>query len=270
VTLEFTILGCGFSGGVPRADGTWGKCDPAEPRNHRSRCSLMVRRLAGEGAAPTTLLVDTSPDLRLQAVAAGMGRLDAVILTHDHADQSHGIDDVRGFFMRQGGPVPVFMDAACRATMERRFDYVFHGEGGYPAICEARDAPPYGQAWSVDGPSGAIPILGFDQDHGEVRSIGLRFGAVAYSSDVVDFPEASHAALEGLDVWIVDALRLAPHPTHAHLDKTLGWIARFRPKRAILTNLHNEFDYNALSGRLPEGVEAAYDGLRFEASVPSA
>lgn len=266
-SLEFTILGCGFSGGVPRADGTWGRCDPAEPKNQRSRCSLMVRR--GEGADATTVLVDTSPDLRLQAVAAGMKRLDAVILTHDHADQSHGIDDVRGFFMRQGAAVPVYMDGACRATMERRFDYAFEGVGGYPAICEARDAPAYGAPWKVDGPGGPIPILGFDQDHGEVRSIGLRFGDVAYSSDVVDFPEASHAALEGLEVWIVDALRLAPHPTHAHLDKTLAWIERFRPKRAILTNLHNEFDYNVLSARLPEGVEAAYDGLRFGTPVPA-
>ena len=263
--LEFTILGCGFSGGVPRADGTWGKCDPAEPKNHRSRCSIMVRR--GAGADTTTLVVDTSPDFRLQAVAAGVQRLDAVILTHDHADQTHGLDDVRGFFMRQGAPIPTYMDAVCRETMERRFDYAFHTQGGYPAICQARPAPPHGQAWSVEGPGGAIPVLGFDQDHGEVRSIGLRFGGVAYSSDVVDFPEASHAALAGLDVWIVDALRLAPHPTHAHLDKTLGWIERFRPKHAILTNLHNEFDYNALRARVPDGVEAAYDGLRFESSI---
>jgi phosphoribosyl 1,2-cyclic phosphate phosphodiesterase len=229
----------------------------------------MVRRLEGEGRPATTLVVDTSPDFRLQAVAAGMARLDAVILTHDHADQSHGLDDVRGFFMRQGAAIPCYMDAACRATMERRFDYAFHQQGGYPAIVEARTAPPYGQAWSVDGPSGPIPILGFDQDHGEVRSIGLRFGEVAYSSDVVDFPEESFEAMAGLEVWIVDALRLAPHPTHAHLDKTLGWIERLRPKRAILTNLHNEFDYHALSARLPEGVEAAYDGLRFQTAAPA-
>jgi phosphoribosyl 1,2-cyclic phosphate phosphodiesterase len=268
--LEFTILGCGFSGGVPRADGTWGKCDPAEPRNHRSRCSFMVRRGEGPGLLPehaTTLIVDTSPDLRLQAVAAGVRRLDAVVLTHDHADQSHGIDDVRGFFMRQGGPIPVYMDAECGRSMRQRFGYVFEGIGGYPAIAEARPAPPHGQPWSVDGPGGPIPIIGFDQDHGEVRSLGLRFGDVAYCSDVLDFPDESWPMLEGLDVFVVDALRVAPHPSHAHLDKTLGWIEKLRPKRAILTNLHNEFDYNALSARLPAGVEAAFDGMRFTAAI---
>ena len=262
--LEVTVLGCGSSGGVPRADGDWGACDPEEPKNLRSRCSLLVRRRGQGPEAATTVLVDTSPDLRLQTARAGVKRLDAILLTHDHADQVHGLDDVRAFFLRQRARIPAHMDAATWATMDRRFGYIFEGEGGYPAICDHHPIPPHGTAWAVQGPSGAIPVTTFDQDHGGVRSVGYRFGGVAYSSDVVDLDEAAFAALAGLDVWIVDALRYRPHPTHAHVARTLEWIARLKPRRAILTNLHIDLDYATLSAELPAGVEAAYDGLRFE------
>ncbi|MFC3078106.1 MBL fold metallo-hydrolase [Phenylobacterium terrae] len=261
--LEVTILGCGSSGGVPRADGDWGVCDPAEPKNARTRCSLLVRRKAGEGEE-TTVLVDASPDLRLQTAAAGVKRLDALLLSHDHADQTHGIDDVRAFFIRQRAKIPCLMDAATHASMMRRFGYIFEAEGGYPAICEARELPAHGATWMLDGPSGAIPVSTFDQDHGGVRSVGFRFGGVAYSSDVVGLDEAAFAALEGVEVWIVDALRWRPHPTHAHVERSLEWIARVKPKRAILTNLHIDLDYRDLAARLPEGVEPAYDGLVIE------
>jgi phosphoribosyl 1,2-cyclic phosphate phosphodiesterase len=266
--LEITILGCGSSGGVPRADGEWGACDPTDPRNQRSRCSLLVRR-RGEGPeAETTVVVDTSPDFRLQTARAGVKRLDAVLLTHDHADQVHGLDDVRAFFLRQRGQrVRTHMDAATSASVLRRFGYIFEGEAGYPAICEAEPIAPHGTRWRIDGPSGPIPVVSFDQDHGAVRSVGYRFGDVAYSSDVVHLDEAAFAALAGLDVWIVDALRYRPHPTHAHLDRTLEWIARVRPKRAILTNMHIDLDYAKLSAELPPGVEAAYDGLRLEHQI---
>ena len=265
-TLEITILGCGSSGGVPRADGDWGVCDPAEPKNYRTRCSLLVRRKAAEPGGPeTTVLVDTSPDLRAQTAAAGVKRLDAILLSHDHADQTHGIDDVRAFFIRQRARIPCLMDAGTFATMMVRFGYIFKGEGGYPSICDARSLPDHGSTWLVEGPSGAIPVLSFDQDHGHgVRSTGFRFGGVAYSSDVVDLDDAAFEALQGLDVWIVDALRWNPHPTHAHVEKTLQWIARARPKRAILTNMHIDLDYRTLLGQLPAGVEPAYDGFRFE------
>ena len=262
--LEFTILGCGSSGGVPRADGDWGACDPREPKNRRSRCSLLVRR-SGEGPEQeTTVIVDTSPDLRLQTAQAGAKRLDAVLLTHDHADQVHGVDDVRAFFIRQRAKIACQMDAATDASMMRRFGYIFEPEGGYPAICERRMIPAHGERWQVDGPSGAIPIVTFDQDHGGVRSVGYRFGDVAYSSDVVNLDEQAFAALAGLDVWIVDALRYRPHPTHSHLERTLEWIARLKPRRAILTNLHIDLDYATLADELPPGVEAAFDGLRFQ------
>jgi phosphoribosyl 1,2-cyclic phosphate phosphodiesterase len=262
--LEITILGSGSSGGVPRADGEWGACDPAEPRNARSRCSLLVRR-RGQGAEhETTVVVDTSPDFRLQTATNGVKRLDAVLLSHDHADQIHGIDDIRAFFIRQRAQIPCHMDAATTRSALQRFGYIFEGEGGYPAICRPVALPAHGIPWSVEGPSGPIPVVSFDQDHGHIRSAGYRFGGVAYSSDVVGLPEEAFAALEGVEVWIVDALRWTPHPTHAHVELTLEWIARVRPKRAILTNLHIDLDYRKLAQVLPEGVEPAYDGLRFE------
>ena len=263
--LEFVILGSGSSGGVPRADGNWGACDPADPRNRRSRCSMLVRRLAPIGPeGQTTVIVDASPEFRLQAAQAHARRLDGLLLTHDHADQCHGIDDIRAFALAQHSRIGCWMDEATRASLMRRFGYIFVGEGYYPAIADIHAIPSHGTAWSVPGPSGPIPVITFDQDHGGVRSVGYRFGNLAYSSDVVNLPESAFEALEDLDVWIVDALRYTPHPTHAHVDRALEWIARVKPRRAILTNLHIDLDFAELSARLPPGVEAAYDGLRIE------
>jgi phosphoribosyl 1,2-cyclic phosphate phosphodiesterase len=267
-SLEVVILGSGSSGGVPRADGAWGACDPADPLNRRSRCSLLVRRRSDAGAdLQTTAVVDTSPEFRLQASAAGVRRLDALLMTHDHADQAHGIDDIRAFALMQRTRIACWMDEATKATLVRRFGYIFAGVGYYPAIADIHDLPPHGAAWSIDGPSGPIPVTTFDQDHGSVRSVGYRFGNLAYSSDVVGLTEDAFAALAGLDVWIVDALRYTPHPTHAHVDLALEWIARVRPKRAILTNLHIDLDYRTLAGRLPPGVEPAYDGLTIDVQL---
>jgi phosphoribosyl 1,2-cyclic phosphate phosphodiesterase len=264
-TLEVTVLGCGSSGGVPRADGNWGVCDPADPRNRRDRCSLMVRRLsAGGPEAWTTIVVDTSPEFRLQTAREGARRLDALLMTHDHADQAHGLDDIRAFAQRQRARIPCHVDAATKATLLTRFGYVFLGEKGYPAISDLVPIPPHGKPWRVEGPSGAIPVVTFDQDHGEVRSVGYRFGPVAYSSDVLQLDDAAFEALAGVELWIVDALRYTPHPTHAHVERTLGWIERLKPKRAILTNLHIDLDYEELSSCLPGGVEVAWDGMRIE------
>jgi len=267
--MEIVILGCGSSGGVPRADGNFGVCDPEDRRNWRTRCSLLVRRPNtgedGEGG-DTTLVVDASPEFRQQTAAAKARRLDALLLTHDHADQSHGIDDIRAFALHQRRRIDCWMDDATRATMLRRFGYIFEGEGLYPAIADIKPTLPHGVGWRIGGPSGEIPVVTFDQDHGGVRSLGYRFGGyrhggVAYSSDVVDLPEASFEALQGLDLWIVDALRYTPHPTHAHVDKALAWIERVKPKRAILTNMHIDLDFEELSRRLPPGVEPAFDGM---------
>jgi len=267
-TLEITILGCGSSGGVPRADGNWGVCDPADPRNRRSRCSLMVRRRSVEGPERwTTAVVDASPEFRQQTAAAGAKRLDALLMTHDHADQAHGIDDIRAFALRQRARIPCHADAATEATLLQRFGYIFRGDKGYPAISDIVPTPPHSTPWEVTGPSGAIPVLTFDQDHGEVRSLGYRFGPVAYSSDVWELDDAAFRAMAGVDLWIVDALRYAPHPTHAHVERTLGWIERLKPSRAILTNLHIDLDYAELAARLPEGVEPAVDGMRMEVEL---
>jgi phosphoribosyl 1,2-cyclic phosphate phosphodiesterase len=264
-TLEITILGCGSSGGVPRADGDWGACNPADPRNRRTRCSLLARRPSDQGPGhATTVLIDTAPDFQRQAAAAGVGRVDAVLFTHDHADQTHGIDDLRAFAIRARRRTPCYMDALTRQTLTRRFAYIFRGEGAYPPICEDHPLPPHGAAWRLDGPSGSIPVVSFDQDHGlGVRSVGYRLGPVAYSSDVVALEPDAFDALKGIKVWIVDALRYTPHPTHSHLERTLDWIARVGPERAILTNMHIDLDYATLAARLPAGVEPAVDGLRF-------
>ena len=264
-TLEFVVMGSGSSGGVPRADGAWGACDPAEPRNRRSRCSMLVRRKSPLGPEhETTVIVDTSPDFRVQTAEAGVRRVDAVLYTHDHADQAHGIDDLRAFYLNARRRTPCFMDPRTRATLERRFDYIFVGEGGYPAICDPHDLPEDGQAWTIEGPSGAIPVVTFDQDHGDIRSVGYRFGDVAYSSDVVGLPESAFDILKGVRVWIVDALRYRAHPTHATVEQALGWIERVKPERAILTNLHIDLDYRTLAGELPSTVEPAYDGMTFQ------
>jgi phosphoribosyl 1,2-cyclic phosphate phosphodiesterase len=191
-------------------------------------------------------------------------RIDAVLFTHDHADQAHGIDDVRAFFLRQRARIPTHMDAATFASLSNRFSYIFEQHGGYPAICEPHVIPGHGQPWKVDGPSGPIPVTTFDQDHGEIRSVGYRFGDVAYSPDVRDIPDEAFEQLQGLDTWIVDALRWTPHPTHAHVERTLAWIERAKPRRAILTNMHIDIDYNDIKRQLPAHIEPAYDGMRFE------
>lgn len=268
--LEFTILGSGSSGGVPRADGDWGACDPADPRNRRSRCSLLVRRPADvPGASETTVMVDTSPDLRVQTAAAGARRMDAVLFTHDHADQTHGVDDLRAFTLANGRRTPCYADAATRHTLRTRFGYIFETRPLYPAICDLHDLPPHGELWEIEGPSGPVPVVSYDQDHGSVRAAGFRFGPVAYSPDVVALPEAAFAALQGVEVFIVDALRDRPHPTHAHVALALEWIERIRPRRAILTNLHVDLDFAELAARLPPGVEPAHDGLTFRARLPA-
>jgi phosphoribosyl 1,2-cyclic phosphate phosphodiesterase len=260
--LELTILGCGSSGGVPRADGNWGVCDPGDPRNRRSRCSLLVRRRStGLAEASTTVVVDTAPEFRQQMAAARARRLDAALFTHDHADQCHGIDDLRVFAASMGRRMPCWMDAESLARITSRFRYVFMGELEYPAICDAHEIPPHGTPWAIDGPSGAIPILTFDQAHGPIRSVGYRFGDAAYSPDISDLPPESLPAMRGLKLWIVDALRFRPHPTHFTVEQALAWIAALKPERAVLTNMHIDIDYKTLSAELPENVSLAYDGM---------
>lgn len=262
--LEVVILGSGSSGGVPRGDGNWGVCDPSNPLNRRTRCSALVRRYGPQGV--TNVVIDTSPEFRQQMVMAGVKHLDAVLYTHDHADQTHGIDDIRVFFIQGGQRIPVWLDQATHDSLMARFGYVFVEQNNYPAIAKAQLIPPHGTPWQVDGPGGAVPVLTFDQAHGNIRSVGYRMGGIVYSPDVSDIDEAALDVVRGADLWIVDALRYHPHPTHAHVDKALDWIARAQVKRAVLTNLHIDLDYEELSARLPEGVEVGYDG--WSARVP--
>ena len=263
-TLDVVILGCGSSGGVPRGDGDWGVCDPSEPKNRRMRCSMLARRRGPGGE--TNVLIDTSPDLRAQALAAGLNSVDAVLYTHDHADQTHGIDDLRVFAMRARKRIPAWMDAATREALYGRFRYIFESIEGYPAILDICDLPPHGDPWTIEGRGGPIPVSTFDQAHGPIRSVGYRLGPVAYSSDVSDLDQAGLDAVRGCGLWIVDALRMTPHPTHAHLERTLEWIAAADVERAVLTNLHIDMDYEALRAIVPPIVEVGFDG--WAASLP--
>ena len=263
MSLSFTVLGCGSSGGVPRLDGDWGQCDPTNPKNRRSRCSLLVTRKTDAGE--TAILIDTSPDMRAQLIDAQRFWLDAVLYTHDHADQTHGIDDIRAMVYSKRKRVEVWMDAATSETLTNRFGYCFtQAEGsGYPAILnDNRIETPFRDI-TIQGAGGDIIATPFRQIHGAIDSLGFRINNVAYSSDISELPEESYAAVENLDFWIIDALRRAPHPTHFNLEKSLDMISRFKPKKAILTNLHVDLDYEQLKKELPDGVEPAFDGMVF-------
>jgi phosphoribosyl 1,2-cyclic phosphate phosphodiesterase len=263
MTLKFTILGCGSSGGVPRPALGWGDCDPQNPKNRRRRCSLLVEQSNGTGS--TRLLIDTSPDLREQLLATDVDWLDGVLFTHEHADHTHGIDDLRGLFLHRRRRIDAYMDAATSRVLNARFGYCFVTPPGsnYPPILNEHQISP-GRPVTITGAGGAIRALPFAQDHGDIASLGFRFGSVAYSSDLRDLPAESVLVLKGLDLWIVDALRYKPHPSHFSLDEALDWIKRLAPRRAILTNLHSDLDYAELRRRLPSHVEPAYDGLAIE------
>ena len=263
MSLKFTILGCGSSMGVPRVALGWGSCDPNNPRNRRLRCSLLVERSGPAGI--TRVLVDCTPDLRAQLLEARVDWIDGVLITHDHADHIHGIDDLRPLFVHKRHRVNVWMDEATARVTLARFGYCFHTPAGsqYPPIAREHRLVP-GQAVNLEGQGGPIEVLPFLQGHGDISSLGFRFGRVAYSADIKDLPPQSLAALSGLDVWIVDALRHASHPSHFNLHEALDWIGRVNPKRAILTNLHSDMDYHTLRGSLPAGVEPGYDRMAFE------
>jgi phosphoribosyl 1,2-cyclic phosphate phosphodiesterase len=258
--LKFTILGCGSSGGVPRPALGWGVCDPNNPKNRRRRTSLLVENRNGSGV--TRVLIDTSPDLREQLLDADADSLDGVLYTHEHADHTHGIDDLRAFFIKQRQLIDVYVDEHTAETLRARFGYCFKSPPGseYPPIVREHRLAAY-QTITIAGQGGSIAALPVLQEHGDIPSFGFRFGNVAYSCDLSGMPPDSAAALAGLDVWIVDALRERPHPSHFSVADALAWIERLKPGRAILTNLHSELDYEALRKKLPPNVEPAFDGM---------
>ena len=260
MTLTATILGCGSSGGVPRIGNLWGACDPDNPKNRRQRCSLLVER-RGEGGV-TRVLIDTGPDIRNQLLTHDVDGLDAVLFTHEHADHTHGIDDLRVLALTQRRRVDVYFDQRTADILRDRFGYCFESPPGslYPPILNGHVfSPP--TPITIDGAGGPIVAQPFWQEHGNIRSLGYRFGGLAYSSDVSDLPDDSLAYLGNLDTWIVDALRYKPHVSHFSVDDAVEWIGRIKPGRAILTNMHIDLDYETLRRELPGGIEPAYDGL---------
>ncbi|MAL79653.1 MAG: hypothetical protein CMN55_11175 [Sneathiella sp.] len=248
--MEVTILGCGTSGGVPRIGNEWGACDPQEQKNRRRRCSILVKN------KQTQVLIDTSPDIREQLLDADIDRLDGVVWTHEHADQCHGIDELRVLAIRNRERVNVWGDQKTLDILTRRFDYCFRQLDGnpYPAILKEH---------YINGPFsiGDIDFIPFEQDHGSITSLGFRMGPIGYSNDLVNLDDRGFEILAGIDTWIVDAMRYTPHPTHVNLETALKWIERLKPRRAVLTNMHVDLDYRTLQRELPVGVEPAYDGM---------
>jgi phosphoribosyl 1,2-cyclic phosphate phosphodiesterase len=253
--MRVIVLGCGGSGGVPLANGNWGKCNPDNPRTRRRRVSVLVQ------AGGANILIDTSPDLRLQLLDARVSRIDAVLYTHDHADHCHGIDELRALsYDKDSQPIDAYGSAATMAALRQRFAYIFSQvEGSVSGLYK-----PVLRPQEISGPftAAGLQVTPFDQDHGfGAVSTGYRIGNFAYSTDLVELPLGAKAALAGLDLWIVDCLRFEPHPTHTHFERTLGWIEELKPKRAILTHLNHSVDYDEIARRCPPGVEPGYDGL---------
>ncbi|MEZ5849548.1 MAG: MBL fold metallo-hydrolase [Hyphomicrobiaceae bacterium] len=261
MSYRLTLMGTGSSGGVPRLGNHWGACDPKNPKNRRRRCSALVERFSGRGR--TTAIIDTPPDIREQLLDADISSVDGVLYTHDHADHTHGIDDLRMLAFNMRKRVDVYFDAVTRASLTSRFGYCFEAppNSGYPPILNAYDLKAASPV-TIHGAAGPIEMLPVAQQHGDITSFGFRIGNVAYSPDISDLSDESAALLQGLDVWIVDALRYIPHPSHFTVKQALGWIERLKPKRAFLTHLHIDLDYEKLAKELPENVAPAYDGLQ--------
>lgn len=262
--LSFTILGCGSSGGVPRLGGQWGDCDPTNPKNNRRRCSVLVTRTRGD--RKTRVLIDTSPDLRSQLLDADVGTLQGVVYTHSHADHVHGIDDLRMIVFNMRERLQVWADGDTTDALLSRFGYAFVQPAGsaYPPICDLNTIT--GDV-TIGGPGGPITLTPFEVEHGNIDALGFRVAGVAYLPDVSDIPDQAWTHLQGLDCWIVDALRRDPHPTHAHLAKTLEWIVRAAPKQAVLTNMHNDLDYDTVNAETPDHILPAYDGMTLTFSI---
>ena len=262
--LRFTILGCGSSPGTPRITGDWGNCDPANPKNRRTRCAAMIERIADSGER-TTIVIDTGPDFRTQMLAADVKRLDAVIYTHPHADHIHGIDDLRGYVIEQRHLIDIYGDMPTLERLREGFRYCFETPPGskYPPIVRANTID-HDRELVIDGRGGPITLLPLPQIHGDIVSLGFRSGALAYCPDVSAFPPETAARLDDLDWLVIDALQYKPHPSHFSLGEALEWIERLKPKNAVLTHMHVPLDYDAVAHETPPNVVPAFDGMVIE------
>ncbi|MBJ3774715.1 MBL fold metallo-hydrolase [Acuticoccus mangrovi] len=262
VTHRFTILGCGSSGGVPRTGGDWGACDPENPKNRRRRCSMLVEQIGPDGT--TTVLIDTGPDMREQLLSANVGHLDGVVYTHPHADHLHGIDDLRGLALAERRRIDVYMDEPTAERAHAAFGYCFAALAeGYPPILD-HHLIYAGTPVVIDGAGGPLSLTPFEQFHGHIMSLGFRIGDLAYSSDLNDLPEASIPLVEDLAVWIIDALRYRSHISHLTVEEAVGWLQRMGARSGVLTNLHQDLDYESLKAELPPNVVPAYDMMTLE------
>ncbi len=259
--LRFTVLGCGSSPGVPRIGDDWGNCNPLNPKNRRRRASLLVEKFGTDGK--TVVVIDTGPDFREQMLSAGISEADGIVYTHPHADHIHGIDDLRSFVINRRERVTIWADALTSDRLHEGFGYCFQTPEGstYPPILEEQRITA-SVPFTIRGKGGAIELLPFEQIHGKIRSLGFRIGTLAYSSDVSDLDERAISHLDGLDVWIVDALQYREHPSHFSLGQTLDWIDRLKPNKAILTHMHTPLDYDTVQAETPDSVEPAYDGMQ--------
>ncbi len=265
--LRFTVLGCGSSPGVPRIIGDWGDCDPANPRNRRTRTAAMVERVAEDGGV-TRVVIDTGPDFRAQMLASKVDRIDAVAYTHPHADHIHGIDDLRGYWLEQRRLIDIHADAQTLTRLKQAFGYCFETPpgGSYPPIVRAHLIDPPAP-FTIEGEGGDLTLEPLPQIHGDIHSLGFRVGRLAYCPDVSGFPPATAERLRGLDVLIVDALQYRGHPSHFSLSEALEWIERLKPGRAVLTHMHTPLDYATVAAETPDYVEPAYDGMVLEISL---
>jgi phosphoribosyl 1,2-cyclic phosphate phosphodiesterase len=263
-----TIMGCGSSGGVPRIGGHWGACDPDNPRNRRRRCSLLIEGWTHGEEQPTRIVIDTGCDLREQLLDAEVDRLDAVLYTHEHADHTHGIDDLRVLALNNRRKVDVYFSQEAANRIVPSFAYCFTAPAGsgYPPIL-TQHIIEAGEPLVVNGPGGAITLTPFRQEHGEISSLGFRVRNFAYSCDISSVPDESLDAVSGLDVWVLDALRPRPHPSHLSLPEALEWVERMTPREAVLTNLHIDLDYVQTDVMTPHNVRPAYDGLQIDVTL---
>ncbi|MDR0407283.1 MAG: MBL fold metallo-hydrolase [Holosporales bacterium] len=255
-SIKVTILGCGSSGGVPCPGFGWGECDPHNPKNYRLRSSLLIE------SSETTLLIDTSPDLRLQLLAHNVKKIDAILYTHGHADHTNGIDDVRPFYTLQQIPVPIYADESVLQDLMHRFSYLFLENGKEPAIYR-----PFLVGCPLKKPHFCIRDLNgiaIPQDHRYSTSFGFRFRDFAYSTDVYTLSEEALTVLSGVKIWIVGCLAAQESPSHARLDQVLSWVERLHPQRTILTHMNHTMDYNRLRKVLPPGVEPGFDGISIQ------